>query len=75
MKVNVISLPYIYQVLCFTRPRYQVSVYMTIGPLVNFYIGIFELRNRKENMGHYANKVFIWKKVTLSLYKIYQRLQ
>ena len=30
-------LPYIFQVLyvlCFTRPRYQVSVYRTIGPLV-----------------------------------------
>ena len=37
MKVNVISLPYIFKVvyvLCFTRPRYQVSVYRTIGPLV-----------------------------------------
>ena len=37
MKVNVISLTYIFQVLyvlCFTRPRYQVSVYRTIGPLV-----------------------------------------
>ena len=37
MKVNVISLLYIFQVLyvlCFTRPRYQVSVYRTIGPLV-----------------------------------------
>ena len=35
LKVKVISLPYIFQVLyvlCFTRPRYQVSVY--IGPLV-----------------------------------------
>ena len=35
------SLPYyIFQVLyvlCFTRPRYQVSVYRTIGPLVNYY--------------------------------------
>ena len=30
-------LPYIFQVLyvlCFTRPRYQVSVYRSIGPLV-----------------------------------------
>ena len=39
MKVKVISLPYIFQVLyvlCFTRPRYQVSVYKTIGPLVCF---------------------------------------
>ena len=37
MKVKVISLPYIFQVLyvlCLTRPRYQVSVYRTIGPLV-----------------------------------------
>ena len=37
MKVKVISLPYIFQVLyvlCFTWPRYQVSVYRTIGPLV-----------------------------------------
>ena len=37
LKVMVISLPYIFQVLyalCFTRPRYQVSVYRTIGPLV-----------------------------------------
>ena len=34
--MKVISLPYIFQVLyflCFTRPRYQVSVYRTIGPL------------------------------------------
>ena len=37
LKVKVISLPYIFQVLYvlwFTRPRYQVSVYRTIGPLV-----------------------------------------
>ena len=37
LKVKVISLPYIFQVLyvlCFTRPRYQVSVYRTNGPLV-----------------------------------------
>ena len=37
LKVKVISLPHIFQVLyvlCFTRPRYQVSVYRTIGPLV-----------------------------------------
>ena len=33
----VISLPYIFQVLyvlCFTRPRDQVSVYRTNGPMV-----------------------------------------
>ena len=37
LKVKVTSLPYISQVLCvlcFTRPRYQVSVYRTIVPLV-----------------------------------------
>ena len=37
LKVKVISLPYISLVvydLCFTRPRYQVCVYRTIGPLV-----------------------------------------
>ena len=41
LKVKVISLPYISQVLyglCFTRPRYQVSVYRTIGTLVLFVI-------------------------------------
>ena len=41
MKVKVISLPYIFQVLyvlCFTRSRYQVSVYRTIGPLVFLFI-------------------------------------
>ena len=47
LKVKVISLPYIFQVLyvlCCTRPRYQVSVYWTIGPLVYFlpYIGLRE---------------------------------
>ena len=40
LKVKAISLPYIFQVmyvLCFTRPRYQVSVYRTIGPLISFF--------------------------------------
>ena len=44
MKVKVISLPYIFQVLyvlCFTRPRYQVSVYRTIGPLVIIFLCFF----------------------------------
>ena len=44
--VKVISLPYIFQVLyvlCFTRPRYQVSVYRMIGPLVGFYHANFPL--------------------------------
>ena len=39
MKVKVICLPYIFQVLygsCFTRLRYQVSVFRTIGPLALF---------------------------------------
>ena len=43
LKVKVISLPYVFQllyVLCFTRPRYQVSVYRTIGPLVNGYAAV-----------------------------------
>ena len=37
LKVKVISLPYIFQVLyvlCFSRPRYQVSIHRTIGSLV-----------------------------------------
>ena len=45
MKVKVISLQYIFQVLyvlCFTRPRYQVSVYRIIGPLVYFIDTSFE---------------------------------
>ena len=39
LKVKVFSLPHIFQVLyvlCFTSPRYQVSVYWTIAPLVYF---------------------------------------
>ena len=47
LKVKVISLQYIFQVfyfLCFTRPRYQLSVYRTIGPLVSkFYRRHYEL--------------------------------
>ena len=41
MKAKVISLPYIFQVLyvlCFTRPRYQVSVYRTTGPLLFLFV-------------------------------------
>ena len=37
LKVRVVSFPHIFQVLYVlysTRPRYQVSVYRTIGPLV-----------------------------------------
>ena len=46
MNVKAISLPYIFQVnmyvLCFTRPRYQVSVYRTIGPLVFAFLSFAE---------------------------------
>ena len=41
LKVKVISFPYIFQVLyvlCFSRPRYQVSFHRTIGPLGYFYL-------------------------------------
>ena len=47
LKVKVISLQYIFQVLyvlCFTEPRYQVSVYRTIGPLV-----LLNLHDFREN--------------------------
>ena len=59
MKVKVISLPYIFHVLyvlCFTRPLYQVSLYMTIGPLVFYYkikilhaIDLFQLLDKVLN--------------------------
>ena len=29
---------FVAQTLCFTRPRYQVSIYRTIGPLVQVYL-------------------------------------
>ena len=44
IKVKVIFLSYIFQVLYvlrFTRPRYQVSIYRTIGPLLIFSFGNF----------------------------------
>ena len=44
--IYIFSLPYIFQVLyvlCFTRPRYKMSVYRTIGPLVGFYHANFPL--------------------------------
>ena len=46
MKVKVISLVYIFQVLyvlCFTRSRYQVSVYRTNGPLVCSLLRLFDI--------------------------------
>ena len=59
MKVKVISLPYIFQVLyvlCFNVPRYQVSFYRTIGPLVENYLPVlscclflFRSKRRRED--------------------------
>ena len=52
--VKAISLPYIFQVmyvLCFTRPRYQVSVYRTIGPLVTIC--------KVEIWGHFCTEMFL----------------
>ena len=43
--MKVISLPYIFQilyVLCFTRPRYQVNVYRTIGPPFTGPLGLLQ---------------------------------
>ena len=53
LKVKGISLPYIFQVLyvlCFTWPRYQVSVYRTIGPLV---LSFAETKIRFANPSHF----------------------
>ena len=57
LKVKVISLPYIFQfyfsVLCFTRPRYQVSIYRTIGHLVFcFVVAICDLVHDMEIIVH-----------------------
>ena len=61
LKVKVISLPYIFQVLyvlCFTGPRYQVSVYRTIGPLVlNADIMMFYI---KSNMVLFQIKILMY---------------
>ena len=67
LKVKVISLPYISQVLyvlCFTRPRYQVSVYRTIGPLV--YWIVFILAGNKDNY-IVSNEFEIWLDPTMNL--------
>ena len=51
LKVKDISLPYIFQVLyvlCFTGPRYQVSVYRTIGPLVIKHLLLNRLANQSQ---------------------------
>ena len=58
MKVKVISLPYIFQVLyvlCFTRPRLQVSVNRPIGPLVLYSLN--NSRHGKMFSREFATKV------------------
>ena len=60
MKVKVISSPYIFQVLyvlCFTRPRYQVSVYRTIGPLVFVLINILQLNSLLVFLAHLSQRL------------------
>ena len=55
MKVKVISIQHIFQVLyvlCFTRPRYQVSVYRTIGPLVIYLNGVRMAKNGLDFMSN-----------------------
>ena len=62
MKVKVISLPYIFQVLyvlCFTRPRYQVSVYRTIGPLVMIYFQKSTGNDASENAAGFSNLLLL----------------
>ena len=63
MKVKVISLPYIFQVLYvlyFTRPRYQVSVYRTIGPLVFYFaVEICDLLHNVEALLYPPQNVFV----------------
>ena len=52
-------------VLCFTWRRYQVSVYRTIGPLVNWILFIF---GGNEDM-HKSSDVFeIWPDATTGFY-------
>ena len=69
MKVKVISLPCIFQVLyvlCFTKPRYQVSVYRTIGPLVLVFF--YKLQN---NIAFYLN--FLLTNYQCNCSKLYSR--
>ena len=82
LKVKVISLPYIFQVLyvlCFTRSRYQVSVFRTNGPLVcycyktipclyiHYYISLldsfFFSRHKSENLQH-LKLLPVWLEIT-----------
>ena len=73
MKVKVISLPYIFQVLCFTRPRYQVSVYRTIGPLVLYIISLYATINAMNSFQDI--NAFCKKEVTMQTNQIKQSLQ
>ena len=68
MKVKVISVPYIFQVLyvlCFTRARYQVSVYRNIGPLFLAHLSrrlkgeliVYQLSRRLCVCGHFQTQI------------------
>ena len=49
------SSPYIFQVLyvlCFTRPRYQVSVYRTIGSLGFFSLNVCDIKKLKPGLSY-----------------------
>ena len=75
MKVKVISLPYIFQVLyvlCFTMPRYQVSVYRTIGPLVYQFSHVFI--NIHENQNQIVCILDHWVNMLLNVLSINSKL-
>ena len=70
MKVKVISLPYIFQVLyllCFTRPRYQVSVYRTIGPLVLLFQVFLEFAKRQLEEGQTEKEVELGRQLSRAI--------
>ena len=89
LKVKVISLLYIFQVLyvlCLTRPRYQMSFYRTIGPLVfippqTVFVGgytVFTLSvrpNERTNERKCVRDVLFPKYLEESLIEFYQTLQ
>ena len=60
LKFKVISLQYFFQVLyvlCFTRPRYQVSVYRTIGPLVSSFFRLFPFSLFSALLAHLSRRL------------------
>ena len=79
----VISLPYIFQVLyvlCFTRPRNQVSVYRTIGPLVlslfpqfdlTHFSGIFTIKVNREWVPCVGNSSYSFMPILLKLHRCF----